>query len=726
MKRTMSLILFLVLSITVWCTPLFAAPAREVFGFGPQTMTVIGETGGVDMTGQGAGGTLSVGVAGTQTNIFSGNDPLGTWPGLAVSTDVASLSNILLFGSTNVYGDIGTSVLKFLNIAGGATGETDNFLGTVFATSVNVGPGTVNFNSGTGTNVGAVNFTGDGTVGLAANTTITGALTTAAGAQTGTLNLAGGSAWSGAVGGAIGLRSINVLGGSNTAGVSATITGAVDTYAFSLGTNTLNIAGALTIETAAPNSLNINTTLASSTVYGRIIKLSGITSLPTTLGVNVLVPSTSYIPVGTEFTIIQSAAGPGTSVVAVTVQNPTNPLYTFAPVPLAGTTNGQVVIRTTGIPLTTSSNPVVDVLADVPSSPDMDVVLSAVNALSDATDVDNAVAQLAPSTPTLAAPLVAFRETRQFQDLWLYHLESIRCSEVSALDKTNTDCQKTDPKSGMWVKGFGYSGNQDAEDGFTEYTAKTIGGMLAYDMPINLETRAGLGIGYGQTTIEGKTFDADTDFDTYQATAYIGHDSGPWFINGDLSFGWNEYSSRRHMVFPGFDRTANADYSGQTYTAFANTGYHLPLASFTFTPLASMQYSRVDVDSYTETGAGDVNLKVDSQSYDILESGLGMKVERAFTYSGGSLVPEVHVKWLHKIINPEIEQTAAYAVPGSTSFTKNGLKTADDTFNAGAGLTFLSCVCNAKTWSLEGVYDYDWTNGGYAAHQLMAKVTVRF
>ncbi len=507
---------------------------------------------------------------------------------------------------------------------------------------------------------------------------------------------------------------------------SATITGAVDAYSFSLGTNTLNITGALTMPTHTGDYTSgvgiVSTTLASPTVYGHIV-MTGAAGIGAAIGLNVFVPSTAYIPVGTQFNVIQAASGTDNSVISVHVDDPTNPLYTFTPITQS---HGQVTIQTATIPMQTSSNPSVPVLQDIPPTPDLDAVLGPLNALTDPVAIDNAVAQLAPSTPALATPLVAFRGTRYFRDLWLSHFEASACDQVNLLDVKNSNCQDTTQHGGMWVKGFGYSGTQDAEPGFTEYDAKMLGGMLAYDIPVSPETRVGVGIGYGETTVQGKTFDAQADFDTYQATVYVDHNSGLWFLDGDLAFGWNEYSGARHIVYPGFDRTANANYSGQDYTAFASTGYHIPVAKFSVTPLASLHYSRIYLEGYTETGAGDINLKVQSQSYDFLESGLGMKVERPMVTRVGAIVPEVHVKWLHKLMNPTLEQKAAYIAPGSKTFKTTGLKTADDTYNAGAGLTFLSCACGGKTWSIEGVYDYEWTDSGYGAHQGMAKAVIRF
>lgn len=740
-------------AVAAW-SPASFAQRQAAIGPGVIPLNAAGVLNGVDMSASGTTGTLGVGVVGgPETDIFTNNSSLASLLP-AVSTAASSQGNIVFNSSSTVFGNIGVTQPGgpfLLNLSGGNAGTTVNFLGGVFATTLNVsGTGAVNFNNGS-TNITATNFAADGTINLAPNTTLIGALTTTAGANTGTLSLANASVLNGAVGGAIGLKSINVVGGSNLAGATATITGAADAYAFSLGTNTLKVGGALTIANGGPGGV-INTTLASPTVFGNIRPV-GATNLGPALQVNVTVPASAFIPLGTQFNIVQTQAGTlqsGTngSIVTPTVQNPTNPLYTFTAVPPAGTVAGLVAIKTTGIPLLVPlqpppgvplppvvpvAAPVVPVLLGVTPTPDLISVLAAVNALSNPAEIVNAVAQLAPSAPDLAAPLVTFEGTRLFQNLWLSRVEEVMCGQVSQPfgpagppPDQAARCQGEDPRGGWWLKGFGYFGDQGAQSASVGYDSAIYGTMIGYDAPIAPGTRAGLGLGYARSTIDGRTFSANTDANAYQATAYLTHEEGPWFVQGDFSFGWDDYSGTRNISFPGFSRTANASYSGQDYTGFGMTGYHFYTQGFTLTPFASLQYTHLDLDGYTETGAGDINLKVNSQNYDFLESGLGVKLARPFEYNGQAYVPEVHFKWLRELNNPTLQNTAAFTVPGSSSFTTPGMQPADDTLNLGVGLTLLSCGCTARTWSLEAVYDHDWRSDRYSADQGMVKYTTRF
>ncbi len=72
-----------------------------------------------------------------------------------------------------------------------------------------------------------------------------------------------------------------------------------------------------------------------------------------------------------------------------------------------------------------------------------------------------------------------------------------------------------------------------------------------------------------------------------------------------------------------------------------------------------------------------------------------------------------------------MEQEAAFT-GSATKFTANGIKQDRDLYNIGAGLTFLSCNCDDKSWSLKALYDYKWNNSGYSSNQVSAVASLKF
>jgi hypothetical protein len=195
---------FSTMAVTVAMASPAHAQRQQAVGPGIIPLSSTGGLGGVDMSASGLTGTLSVGVpGGPAVDILTANNPY-TAGKIAVSTAVSSQGNIVFNSSSTVYGGIGVTQPGgpfLLAISGGNDGATVNLLGPVYATTVSVAQrGTINFASGT-TNIAATNFAGDGTIGLAANTTLIGALTTTAGANTGTLLMGTASVLNGAVGG---------------------------------------------------------------------------------------------------------------------------------------------------------------------------------------------------------------------------------------------------------------------------------------------------------------------------------------------------------------------------------------------------------------------------------------------------------------------------------------------------------------------------------------------
>jgi len=225
-----------------------------------------------------------------------------------------------------------------LSCLGGRSRNTVTFDGPVYATTFALsGTGRVNCNRGFTSNAGStMDFAGDGFLNAGAGQTVKAAIANSAGANTGTLTLNANSVLDGAVGAASGLK--NVVGGN------ALITGQAKAAAFTLGTNTLNVGGALAI----PVGWTANTTIFSQAVYGKIVPV-GAATIGNALQVNVTV--TGPIATGRSF-------NSGTTGSTVTATDNSLP-YAFSAPPTA---NGLVTVTTAQIPLANVVAPVVPLL----------------------------------------------------------------------------------------------------------------------------------------------------------------------------------------------------------------------------------------------------------------------------------------------------------------------------------------------------------------------------
>lgn len=701
-------------AIAVW-TPISSARQSVAlpYLFGVAPGDSVGQATGIDTTG------AALLTINPRININTLNDVGG-----GITNDGDDLASILFSGNSTVTGFTGTSSQRFNAITAGANATTVNFNGNVFATTFNVsGTGTVNFNGSVNPGIVAAStiIANDGFINIGAGQVFNSAITTNT-ANTGTLTLNGGSSVIGAIGGASGLKQINVVGGNTS------VTGAVQAQGFNLGTNTLSLTGALTTNTGG----TISTTFASDAVFGRIVATGN--SAIDGGGVTVITTVTGALTDGTTYRIVEAPSG--TNNAPVTVIN-NSPRYTFSGLP---TTLGTVDIQLTGIaPLSTlvtapgalAIAPILDVNAPIGS--DLLVIQDAIAVLPTAGAIDNALAQLAPGNTNLAAPWVAAQTTRLFDDLWMAQVDQIAtacCDANCEPNKPNVPadlnvCKDVEQKGKWWAKGFGSQGEQDNVTNMNGYDTKAYGLMLAYDKPLNNQTRVGLGGGYANSSIDGNNSSGNTDIDSYQITGYLHHAPGPWFVQAAVTAGVNDYESTRHIVFPGVIRTATSDYSGQQYSGIVTVGKHYQVNETTITPLASLRASHLRVDSYTESGAGDANLHVESQDYNFVQSTLGVKAERVIRSGSSIYSPEVHAKWLHDFKSTTMEQNAAFT-GGGASFNAQGIEQDRDLFNVGAGITFLSCNCEKESWTVKGLYDYKWNDSEYSSHQVSLIAGLKF
>jgi outer membrane autotransporter protein len=143
----------------------------------------------------------------------------------------------------------------------------------------------------------------------------------------------------------------------------------------------------------------------------------------------------------------------------------------------------------------------------------------------------------------------------------------------------------------------------------------------------------------------------------------------------------------------------------------AQGGYPIRLNETTvLTPIAGLNYSKLNQNGYTESGGNGAALTVAGNKSSSLKSDLGAKLERSFATSYGNLAPSVQVTWRHEYRDTRLRSVANFAADtsGSTSFTTFGAKPIADTgvMALAATLTRTDNITVTGRYSLEA-------GGGY-------------
>jgi uncharacterized protein with beta-barrel porin domain len=547
----------------------------------------------------------------------------------------------------------------------------------------------------------------------------------------GALVLNSGSSTIGTIGAAAGpILSVTLNGNAN-------FDGSLSAYTFNLGQNTYNgTAGALNL----PSGIVINTKVVSNALFGHIAAVGADSIAGASVQVNVDASGVIALTPGAPLFVV--SANGTTSGLPVNVTS-NNVLYSFS----GNNSLGNITITPTLNPIIIPPGGVGSVFTELLSiaanNPGSDIatVMAAISALSTPEAIEAALVQFNPNVDG-AIPRASFAGAQQFQNLWSKHMGYGRCIYGTDCDDDLVKKKPCQSKSGecgcyaevncndvpnrfeLWVDGFGYFDRQYARHGFGSYQDNIYGGMVGFQGPVNREVSLGIGSGYAQTKVKRSDWKNDGSIQTYDATAYASYDSTHWYLDGAFSFDYDVYRSSRHIDFTGIDRRARSHYHGEQYTALVASGYRWYSKScYIITPLASLQYSYLNVGRYKEHHAGDLNLHVKAQHYNFLESSLGVEMSHPVQTKKGVFVPEIHAMWLYDFFGDKMDLTAMFSGVASQagSFSVNGPAWARNSGDVGASVSFVTC----RRLAIQFAYNYKFSSS-YHANEGLIKITKRF
>lgn len=256
----------------------------------------------------------------------------------------------------------------------------------------------------------------------------------------------------------------------------------------------------------------------------------------------------------------------------------------------------------------------------------------------------------------------------------------------------------------FWLKPFVNFGDQGKRSSIAGYDSTTGGVAVGGDIEVTDNTTIGVAFSYARTDVDSDdSSKSTTDIDSYQGTIYGGYTTENWFAEGMVAYARNTVDVSRKITFSGLDRIAKGSYNADQYMVRVGGGIPRKVGPAAFvTPSASFQWTHVTNGSYTETGAGDLNLTVSPEDIDVALLTAGLRFHRSFKVGGGALVPEIRVKVLYDVAGDEGTSTSTFT-GGGAAFQTSSADVAQLGGALGVGLTFVS----KGSFTLAANYDVD-------------------
>ena len=185
-----------------------------------------------------------------------------------------------------------------------------------------------------------------------------------------------------------------------------------------------------------------------------------------------------------------------------------------------------------------------------------------------------------------------------------------------------------------YIVGDAYSRTIDGSRGNQPFDSDTVGVTVGAEYGFGSGV-VGLAANYSKPKSNFDTGAADVKSRSVQLGAYAGFGIGGAFVQGYAGYGWDNHDIDRRGVVEGM----SASPDGNHWIAGAKAGYLMGLGAVRIGPIVGLDYARVKVDGYTESGDPALTLNVGSTRYNSLRGNAGLEVRGDFAGGGIQLRP---------------------------------------------------------------------------------------
>lgn len=269
---------------------------------------------------------------------------------------------------------------------------------------------------------------------------------------------------------------------------------------------------------------------------------------------------------------------------------------------------------------------------------------------------------------------------------------------------------------GVFATGTYTYGDKDATSRAAGFDAHTWEGTLGADYRVTNNFVLGLAFNYMSTkayfdtiTVLGTPSGGGVDIRSVGLSIYSTYYvADKFYVDGIVSLGWSDYDTDRRILYsvpstsraggsiPGVtsvNQTAQGDTDGSQVSFSFGAGYDVNIGGWTISPLARLEYMKLDIDGYRErinnTAAGfGLTLAFEDQTVESLVNVLGTQASYAISTGFGVLLPQVRVEWRHEFKNDRRTITARFINdPTRTPLVLVTDNPDRDYFNLGTGLS---------------------------------------
>lgn len=277
---------------------------------------------------------------------------------------------------------------------------------------------------------------------------------------------------------------------------------------------------------------------------------------------------------------------------------------------------------------------------------------------------------------------------------------------------------------GFWVQGYVNNTEQDKRDEVNGFDADTGGVAMGLDAAATDQINVGVAFSWANTDVDTEGVERNTmDIDSYRFTVYGAYNAEAYYVDAQLAYATNTFDMERTIVAGTYNAVATSEHDGDQYSLRVRGGYPMAVGeNWYITPRAGLEYTYLTEDTYTEDGAGDMGLRVETDDMEVLLGRLGVKVAYPIvTESEVTWIPEFSADISHDFIGDEVELDSNFLGVAAAAFRTQGANVEQTGYSAGVRIRTFS----QNNFSFSAGYDFLYKED-YESHSFNATVRYDF
>lgn len=244
-------------------------------------------------------------------------------------------------------------------------------------------------------------------------------------------------------------------------------------------------------------------------------------------------------------------------------------------------------------------------------------------------------------------------------------------------------------KFGFFLNGNLSVGDKDGSSNELGFDFNSKGVTAGLDYRFTDQFVVGGAIGYVGNESDFDASRGAMDVEGYTLALYSTYyQSESIYLDGIISYGWNDFDSSRQIGFLSFNEEASGNTDGTEFSISLGGGYDFNRNAFSYGPFARINYINVDIDSYTEHSSTGLELVYEEQEVESLTTLIGGQLSYAISTSVGVFSPQLRLEWAHEFKNDSRYINARFLYdPTATNFRLSTDNPDRNYFNLGVGVS---------------------------------------